>query len=115
MAHFILEITPYKASGQDIFVATGKGDETGVPGAVERKIRLRKRFGGSGYDGGGQLTGIQRPVSVVRAHHAQVGRPPRYRRVAQMSATSIHYSESCNQESRKRIYLAILCLAIHYG
>jgi hypothetical protein len=28
MAHFILEITPYKASGQDIFVATGKGDTT---------------------------------------------------------------------------------------
>ena len=28
MAHFILEITPYKVSGQDIFVATGKGDET---------------------------------------------------------------------------------------
>jgi hypothetical protein len=28
MAHVILEIATYKASGQDICVATGKGDET---------------------------------------------------------------------------------------
>jgi hypothetical protein len=27
MAHFILEISPYKANGRDIFVATGKGDQ----------------------------------------------------------------------------------------
>jgi hypothetical protein len=28
MAHYILEVSPYKANGQDIFVATGKGDQS---------------------------------------------------------------------------------------
>lgn len=72
----------------------------GIRSAVERKTRLRKRFGGSGFDGGGKLTAFRCRFLSSEHNHAQAGRPPRCRRVAQMSATSIDYSQSRSKVPR---------------
>jgi hypothetical protein len=58
----------------------------GVRGAVERKTGLMKHFGDSGYDGRGKLTAFRSPFSLVRAHSAQLGHPPRCRSVAKMGS-----------------------------
>jgi hypothetical protein len=82
---------------------------------VERKTGLRKHFGDSGYDGRGKLTAFRSPFSLVGAHSAQSGHPPRCRSVAKMGAHQLAIQIQVAKSSKSQPYLALSHSAIHFG